>query len=772
MTRKSPAGKKKTAPAKAAQGPRRSWRRQLLRLSVVVLVVGLAGLAWLDALVRERFDTHQWKVPARVYARPVELYQGRELTRAQLRRLLALMRYRQDPALERPGSYAFSGNRLLLHTRGFQTMEDGEPARRLRLTLGEHSLEELATAGGKAVTLARLEPLQIGSIHPGHRQDRVMVRLEEVPEPLLEMLLAVEDRRFYEHHGLSPRGLARALVANVRAGGIAEGGSTLTQQLVKNFWLTNERSIARKLVEMPMALLLELHYDKERILEAYLNEVYLGQDGSRAIHGMGLAARFWFGRSLAELETHQFALLVGMLKGPGAYDPRRRPERALERRQTVLDVALREGVITAQEREQYGRRGLDVVPLGESALYAFPGFLDLVRRQLARDYPPEVLSRDGLQIQSTLDVLAQIAAENALTGFFRDGAPEQLNGAVVMTAPEQGDVLALVGNKAPRMAGFNRALDAVRPIGSLVKPAVVLAALERRRHYHLGTAVADEPVEVKMANGDIWAPQNYDRQSRGRIALLEALVDSRNQAIARLGLDLGVGEVADTLQRLGVRRKIPHYPSILLGSLELSPFEVSLMYQTLATGGFYTPLRSITDVMDADGETLARYPVSTEAVVDEAPAWLIQWALQQVVKEGTGRHVGERLPALGIAGKTGTSDGFRDSWFAGFSGSRLAVVWLGRDDNRDTRYTGSSGALRIWTRMMERVPQRPLVLTPPDNVREVWLDRDSGALSGPGCGDAVRYPLIESSIPTETTACGKAGQVKKGVFKWFKGFFD
>jgi penicillin-binding protein 1B len=738
----------------------------------VLLVMGLAGTAWLDALVRERFESHQWKLPARVFARPVELYQGRELTREHFRRLLSLMRYREAPGASTPGSYAFSSRRLLLHTRGFQGLDGEEPARQLRLLIDDGRIRELSRGNGDPVSLARLEPLQIGSIHPGHREDRVLLPLDEVPGPLVKMLLAVEDRAFYEHHGLSLRGLARAMVANIRAGGIAEGGSTLTQQLVKNFWLTNERSILRKLIEMPMALLLELHYDKDAILEAYINEVYLGQDGSRAIHGMGLGAQFYFGQPLSELQPHQHALLVALLKGPSYYDPRRNPQRALERRNTVLQVAHEQGLIGKGELVDYRQRGLEVVPRGESALYAFPAFVDLVRRQLARDYPPEVLSREGLNIQSTLDVMAQIAAEDALTEFFREGRPEPLNGAVVMTAPEQGDVLALVGNKAPRTAGFNRALDAVRPIGSLVKPAVVLTALEQPERYHLGTIVEDEAVSLTLPNGDVWEPQNYDRTSQGRIPMLQALVQSRNQAVARLGLELGLDSVVDTLQRLGVRREIRPYPSVLLGSLELSPFEVAVVYQTLAAEGFYTPLRSITDVLDRDGKPLARYPVATEQVVDAGPAWLIQWALQQVVARGTAQYAGERLPALHLAGKTGTSDAFRDSWFAGFSGSRLTVVWLGRDDNETTAFTGSSGALRVWTELMTRTPQRPLMLTPPAAVREVWLDRESGALSGPGCGNVARYPLLEVSMPEETTACGKAGQVKRGVMKWFKGLFD
>lgn len=757
---------------KASRRPSGRPRRLWLKLSAVVLVLGLVVLVWLDAFVRQRFESHQWRVPARVHARAVELYEGRDLERRDLRRLLGLMRYREQAGAPSPGSYVFSGNTVLLHSRGFGG-DDGEPARRLRLTLDDGRIARLDVIGGGDTAIARLEPLQIGSIHPGHREDRVLVRLDEVPDILVETLLAVEDRGFYDHHGISLRGLTRAMLANIRAGGIAEGGSTLTQQLVKNFWLTRERSIARKLVEIPMALLLELHYSKDEILEAYLNEVYLGQDGARAIHGMGLAARFYFGQPLSELESHQFALLVGLLKGPSLYDPRRRPDNARARRDTVLRLAHEEGVISSAALARYQRRGLEVVPRGESALYAFPAFVDLVRRQLARDYSPEDLSGDGLVIQSTLDVLAQIAAESALSGFFdSEKLPDALNGAVVMTAPDRGDVLALVGDKAPRTAGFNRALDAVRPIGSLVKPALVLTALERPRHYHLGTRIIDDEIEVTMEDGRVWSPSNYDMESMGAMPMLDALTASRNQAMARLGLDLGLGAVIDTLNRLGVRRDMPRYPSLLLGSLELTPFEVAVMYQTLASGGFRTPLRSITEVRDPEGNTVARYPISTEAVIDPGPAFLVQWALQQVMEQGTGRYAAERLPGLTLAGKTGTSDAFRDSWFAGFSGNRLAVVWLGRDDNMPTGFTGSSGALPVWTDIMHRLPQQPVEVRPPASIQWVWLDEDGERLSASGCPGARRYPLLEASIPEASTACGGAGRAGKGVMRWFKGLFD
>jgi penicillin-binding protein 1B len=745
-------------------------RHLWLKLAAVVLVLALVGLAWMDAFVRERFAGHEWQLPARVFAQPVDLYQGRELARDDLRRLLELMRYQERTGAPEPGTYAFSGTRVQLHTRGFGE-SDGEPARKLRFRLTDGTLGSLETASGASVDIARLAPLQIGSIHPGHREDRVLVKLEDVPDTLVRTLLAVEDRRFREHWGLSLRGIARAFVANIKAGGIVEGGSTLTQQLVKNFWLTRERSIARKLIEMPMAMLLELHYSKDAILEAYLNQVYLGQDGSRAIHGMGLGAQFYFGRSLDELEPRHYALLVGLLKGPGQYNPRRNPQAARQRRNTVLRVARDQGVISAAEFKQQRRQDLGVVPRGESALYAFPAFVDLVRRQLAQQYSPGELGGEGLRIQTTLDVLAQIAAESALRSFFEQSdRAKSFNGAVVMTAPESGNVQALVGDKRTRRAGFNRALDARRSVGSLIKPAVVLTALEKPDRYHLGTRVRDEPVEVQLDNGRTWAPENYDLESMGPMPMLDALTQSRNQAMARLGLDLGVSSVVDTLQRLGVNRDLKPYPS--LGGVEMTPFEVAAWYQTLAGDGFHTPLRAITEVRNRAGERVARYPVSTRAAVDAGPAFVMQWALQQVVQQGTGRYAAEQLPGLKAAGKTGTSDSFRDAWFAGFSGNRLAVVWLGRDDNGAIGLTGSSGALPVWTDLMQRLPQRPLNLQPPESVEWVWLDEDGDRLSASGCPGARRYPLLRASMPDQATACGKAGEVGEGVMEWFKGWFD
>ena len=774
--KKSPArSRRQPNRKKRSSGQQRRWFSWSFvgKAALVCLVLGAAGLAYLDALVRERFDAHVWQLPARVYARPVELYEGRVLSREDMLKLLDLMRYRRDSRAATPGSYAVQGNSLLLHTRGFNDSDGGEKAERIRLSLSGGQIRSLEAGGDR---LARLEPLQIGSIHPQHAEDRVLVPLDKVPPLLVEMLIATEDQAFYDHHGISLRGLARAMLANIKAGRLVQGGSTLTQQLVKNFWLTSERTLSRKLLEMPMAMLLELHYSKEQILEAYLNEVYLGQDGARAIHGMGLGAQFLFGRPLEELEPHHLATLVALLKGPSWYDPRRHPERSLERRNTVLKVALNEGALSKADYDKYSNRSLEVVPRGASALYAFPAFIDLVRRQLARDYPPEVLSDEGLRIHSTLDVLAQLAAEGALRDHLDRRDPDEtkkLNGAVVVVAPAQGDVLALVSNRSSREAGFNRALDAQRPIGSLAKPAVVLSAVSQPKQWSLATQVEDGPVQVTLPNGTTWSPQNFDNQSRGAMPVVDVLTYSRNQGTARLGLDVGLDKVAGTMNTLGVTRNIPLYPSILLGSLELTPFEVAMMYQPLSTGGFSTRLRSITDVLDKEAKPLARYPVNTDEVVDAGPAFLTQWAMQQVVEKGTGRAARASLPQdLKVAGKTGTSNDFRDAWFAGFSANHLAVVWVGRDDNRNAGITGSSGALPVWAQLMGKLPQRSLSQTPPAGVEWVWMNPDGKRVSAEGCGDARRYPMLEASIPQDSDGCGSVKEAGKGIKGWFKGLFD
>jgi len=753
-------------------------KKKIFFLFVLIgLVVTSVTVVYLDSVVCDRFEGKRWKMPARVYARPLDIYPGRKLTPSQMVSELALLGYREIPQPREPGTFRLRHQVLELVTRSFRFGDGLDASASLSVTFADgrvKALQNRSTHG--ALQLVRLEPALIGGIYPGKNEDRVLVKLDEVPQHVVDALIAVEDRRFYSHHGLDPRGIARAVFATA-SGKSVQGGSTLTQQLVKNFFLTPERTLRRKLTEMVMAVLVELHYSKEEILETYINEVYLGQDGNRAIHGFGLASSYYFDKPLAYLGLPETALLVGLLKGPSFYSPRNQPQRALGRRNLVLTMMAAEGFITEQQLGAAKKSPLGVIDRPPRGTSPYPAFLSLVHRQLERDYRDENLSSEGLQIFTTLDPQVQLAAEHALSKrldrlekAYKKPA-DSLQGAVLVTSTQNAEVQAVVGDRDPRYKGFNRALDAMRPIGSLIKPVVYLTALQQKGKYTLATRLDDSSLVYRQAGAEDWKPGNYDHEFHDQVLLRDGLINSYNVSTARLGLEVGVSKVMANLRRLGVERELPEFAASVLGANALSPQEVTQVYQTLAGGGFRTPLRAIREVLTAEGEPLQRYPLNVEQVIDPAPLYLLTVAMQDVVSSGTARWLENYLPpALDIAGKTGTTDDFRDSWFAGFSGDRLAVVWIGRDDNEPTGLTGASGALTVWGEMMARLDPEPLILLEPDNIERVWIDQASGLRSAAGCRGAIELPFISGTAPEEAVPCGR-GSVKKSVKSWFERIF-
>ncbi|HEC15613.1 MAG TPA: penicillin-binding protein 1B [Sedimenticola sp.] len=766
MIRRSPRGKRKRKKTtRRRKSPKASWlRRWLLYTGLALGLAGAAYAAYLDYVVRREFAGKRWAVPARVYGRPLELYPGALLTPDQLVDELGRLGYDKVRYPRKAGAYSRNRSRFLIRTRPFTFWDGRRPGQFLDIRFSGTRLAALKTAAGKSLTLARLEAPAIGSIYPAHNEDRVLVRRRDLPDLLVQALVATEDRSFYRHPGVDARAIARAIWANLRAGGVVQGGSTLTQQLVKNFFLTRERSLWRKANEAVMALLLERRYSKDEILEAYANEIYLGQDGKRAIHGFGLASHYYFRRPLRELDLPRLALLVALVRGPSYYDPRRHPRRALKRRNLVLDIMRKQGIITAARAEKAARAGLGVTATKGGAEGHYPAFMDLVRRQLHRDYRKEDLTSEGLRIFTTLDPWLQKQAESALAGQLRalekerKKPPGTLEAAAVIAGSESGEVLALVGGRKAGFAGFNRALDAVRPIGSLVKPAVYLAALGQPARYNLLSPLEDTPLRLQGPDGRIWAPDNYDHKSHGSVPLHQALARSYNLATVRLGMAVGLDRVGDTLKQLGLKRPFDLYPSLLLGALSLSPLEVAQLYQTLAAGGFRTPLRAIREVQTAEGEPLQRYPLTVRQAVPAGPVFLVNLALQEAVRNGTGRGLARYLPPeMHIAGKTGTTDDLRDGWFAGFSGDKVAVVWVGRDDNKPAGLSGSQGALRVWGSIMRRAGPAPLDLLMPDSVEQLWIDPRTGLRTSPDCPGAVPAPFLAGSAPREGSPCAAPG---------------
>ncbi|MCM0614366.1 penicillin-binding protein 1B [Marinobacter sediminum] len=765
----------KKSPRKSSNSGRRPWFwRFFFRASAIGLVLLAGWMIYLDAVVTSRFEGRRFEVPSRVYARPLELYDGAGISSGALERELQLSGFRKGDG-DKAGSYRRNGGHFVISTRGFRFPDGEESRRKLALNIYGDRIRDFSVRSGDASPIVRLEPAQIGGIYPSHKEDRILVQLEEIPALLPTALMAVEDRNFYDHFGIAPLSIARAMLANIRAGQIVQGGSTLTQQLVKNFFLTRDQTLLRKGNEALMSILLELHYEKGDILETYLNEVYLGQAGTRSINGFGLASQFYFGESLKDLDVHQIALLIGMVKGPSYYNPRRHPERAMKRRNLVISEMEEAGLIESARAAQ--ARGL---PLGvsERPSYSenrYPAYIDLVRRHLARDYREADLQSEGLRIFTTLNPAIQYAAEFAVTDVLprlsRGETRKALEAALVVTSKDSGEVLALVGGRDPNFAGFNRALDANRPIGSLIKPFIYLSALAQPERYTLITPVLDKAFTLEFDDGQRWQPKNYDEKERGEVQLHKALSHSYNLPAVRVGLDIGVNVVKETLQAFGVTSDISEYPSMLLGAVAMNPVTVAQMYQGLATSGFNTPLRTIREVTDANGEALTRYSLEVDQVADPVAVHLVQYAMQETMQEGTGKSAYYTVPdELALAGKTGTTDDGRDSWFAGFSGDLLAVAWVGRDDNGPTSLTGASGALPVWSRFMAQVPQHSLSPVVPDGVNYYWVNGERQALTREHCDNARLVPFISGSEPTQEVSC--SGNLQRRIKGWFEGLFQ
>ncbi|MCP4324375.1 MAG: penicillin-binding protein 1B [Alteromonadales bacterium] len=736
----------------------------LFTLSILVFI---GFILVLDNTIRSTFSDRGWSIPSTVYARTLEIYVGATVKPEDLRLELQQLGYQFVSTLTGPRQVVFQQNGIEIYSEGFQFSDELTSAQKIKITIQNNIVVELESEDNS--DLVRLEPISIGGIYPDHNEDRLLIQLSQVPETLQHMLVAVEDSEFYQHWGISPKGIVRALVANFRQGGISQGASTLTQQLIKNYYLSAEQTYSRKAKEAIMALSMELHFEKNEILQAYMNEIYLGQDGPRAIHGFGLASQYYFKRPIDQLSLDQQAMLVALVRGASYYNPWRNPERALTRRNLVLDIAVREGFLDRKLAEKAKQKPLTMEDKTVASNQRYPAYLDLVRRQLKSDYKAEDLSGNGLSIFTHFDPLVQSTAEKSLQQFIKKQKQKTLQGAVVITRPNTGEVIAIIGGKNSKFAGFNRALDAQRQVGSLIKPAVYLTALQQPEKYNLATLISDESYTLTQNDGQQWSPKNYDKKDHGEVLLYQGLANSYNQSTARLGNELGLSAIQQTIQQLGGEHREQLLPSMTLGAVDMAPLEVAQIYQTLAADGFYTPLLTIAAVVDGQGKALNSYPLQVEQRFERQTMYQLRYAMLAVTHEGTGKALQWLLPDFSVAGKTGTSNNLRDSWFAGFSGDMMAVVWLGRDDNQNAGLTGSSGALRVWADIFKKRSILAIQNIPPNNINISWVDKNSGVGSQPHCSNSVAIPFIEGQQPNIEIRCRK-GLGK--VLDWFESLAD
>jgi penicillin-binding protein 1B len=743
------------------------WRISLL---VLGLTIGIGGpYLWkLDKQVREQFAQLQWQVPTRIFARPLFVADGVRLNPEAMELELTAASYRNDGVGQLPGTFNRDGGKFTLTTRSFTDMDGPVRERQLVVVISAgRVLSVQDPVSKKRLESARLDPARIATLYGNSEEERRLVRLEEVPPLIVSGLQAVEDRNFKNHHGIDPKGLMRAIWVNIREGEFQQGASTLTQQMVRSLFLSNTKTISRKLKEAAYALIIEARFDKKRILEAYLNQAYLGQQGQQSVHGIAAGSEFWFGRDLNSLRTEDMALLIGIIQGPAYWDPRKHPERAFIRRATVLNVWQELGLITKAEADRAKATPLGISAKPGVAKNRNPAFMDLVRRQLARDYPADALKGAGMTVHTSLAPSVQMLSEKAvidtLSKIQRKQGPT-LQAGMVVTDSQNGEVLAMVGNKNVDQPGFNRALEAQRPVGSLLKPFVYLLAFAQPDQYSLASWVDDSPVEVTQPNGKTWRPGNSDGKSHGTVTMSSALAHSYNQATVRVGMEVGPDRLSELLKVLGGLQSEPR-PSLILGSIDLSVFSMTQMYQFLASGGRIQPLRAVRGVLDPKGKAVNRYDFNSDAAQegDAIASRLVTLGLQQVVTNGTGSALlNDGLGPLQSAGKTGTSNDGRDSWFAGYTGDHLAVVWVGNDENKTTGLYGATGAMKIWSSLFSKLPTRPLAVSG-EGIEWAWLDGADYATTEDNCPGARRAAFVAGYLPKEHKTC-----VESSWLDWFK----
>lgn len=733
------------------------WRSRLLTwgLAVAALLLGflIPYMLYLNHQVGERFGKLRWQVPTRVYARPLTLRDGLAMDAQTLKTELDAASYHGGDG-KRAGTYARNGSRWHISSRGYNDVDGRVAPARLEVTLSGGEVIAIRDLGSrKALRSARLDPARIATLYGQQQEERRLVRIEEVPELLVTGLQAVEDRDFNHHMGVDLSGMLRAVFVNVKSGGdTRQGASTLTQQLARSglLGIGKEQTYTRKFKEILFALLLELRYDKRTILEAYFNQVDLGQRGAQAIRGVAAASEFWFGRELRDLSTEHIALMIGLVKGPSWYNPRRNPERATERRNFVLGKMHESGLIDDKEYQRALKAPLGVTEnAGNVAANRFPSYVDLVRKQLARDYPADSISGAGLSVMSGMSPSAQGYAEGAVARTLKSvgskGRPP-LQAGLVMTDVHNGDVLAVVGSRNFTEQGFNRAVDAKRPVGSLLKPFVYLLALAQPDKWSLASTISDAPVTVSLGRGRDWKPRNSDNRSHGTVRVVDALAQSYNQATVRLGMDVQPQRLAALINTLaGIQSE--GQPSLILGAVDQSPYAMAQLYQFLASDGEIQPLHAVRGVLDSQGRTIKRYDSAPPPAQkgDAVAARLVGTALQYAVNSGTGRPlIRDGLGRLSPAGKTGTSNDGRDSWFAGYTGDHLAVVWVGNDQNKETGLYGATGGMRVWSDIFARLPSASLRI-PSDGLDWQWVE--GGHSTDPGCPGARRFAFVAGYAP-------------------------
>jgi|WetSurMetagenome_2_1015567.scaffolds.fasta_scaffold00805_9 penicillin-binding protein 1B len=744
---------------KNKNNPRRFLLRILPLLVVLLIPLFLSGyFFYLYIEVKQRFESRRWSIPSRVFSAAIPIYPGQSLSISGMKKILQERRYKE--AIKEPlqaGEYKLGRDCITAYLREFRYPGHVLPAQRVEFTFQQSSLVKMIS-GQVELAFLELEPLEIVRLFGPERKSRLLINIKQVPAYLMDGVLAIEDHRFYEHRGVDWWGTLRAFYTDIVARRVVQGGSTITQQLVKNYFLEPERTLKRKIQEASMAVVLEALYDKDAILEMYMNEIYMGQRGSVAIHGMGEAAINYFGRNVEDLTLAECATLAGMIRAPNSYSPVANPEASRERRNVVLRRMLDLGMVSAIEYEK-ARGEPWIVSATKNPRDVAPYYVDYVRQQLRVLYDEKILGSEGLSIHTVLHPEMAVAADIAL----REELPllekelsestdtssvsGPLQGVIIAVQPKTGDVLALIGGRDYAASNFNRALSAHRQPGSAILPFVYLTALDR---FTLASWIKDEPVTYTV-NGIRWSATNWDDRYRGPVLFRDALEQSLNAATVNLALAVGLEKIITMIHNLGIESPIQPVPSLAVGDFEVTPLELAKAYAALDNDGQKPFLLSVKEVVTEMGEIQERRSVEIVPVTTPARAFLITDILAGAAQSrnlGIIRGLGVDVPC---AVKNGVSSDYRDSWFVGYTTDLLVVVWVGYDDGRPVRLSLSQGAARIWARFIHEVRPwiHPQEFRPPPGIAQRLICLESGKLAATRCREQRLEVFLSDGVPKE-----------------------
>ena len=766
--------------------PSKAKRRfPFFKLLIALTLVSLTAVAiygWhLAVQVDRRFSARRWQIPSTVYSDITLLYPGQRLNLALFKQKLKALGYREVPGRPRhKGQVRISKKVLEIYLHDLSTPNRTRPGFLANIRLSGDRIRVIEPSGRRDfLPLLELEPEELGQFYGAERQRRRLVSIQQIPRHFVRAVLAAEDNSFYEHYGFDPAGILRAIYVNLRHGQIRQGASTITQQLAKNYFLSPERSFQRKFNELLLAVIMELMYSKDTLLEIYLNEIYLGQNGSVAVNGIGEAAIFYFGKPVEQLSLIESATIAGLIKAPNHYSPHTDKTRSQKRRNTVLKAMHANGWLTRKVLEKSIRQPVRTVefrPLRRRAPY----FMDYLSRQLGALYAPETLSSQGFSVYTTLDTQVQMAAEQALVqglsqmekrnGRLKSKDPNRrLQGAIIVMQPKTGYVLAMVGGRNYGVSQYNRITQSSRQPGSAFKPFVYLSALKR---FTPADRISNAPATYTV-NGKDWRPQNYSEDSEPEVSVRSALARSLNLATVDLAMNTGLDSIVDMSGRFGFSTPIKAYPSLALGAFEVLPLEMARAYCAFAADGILPYPLSLKDVVDETGQVLQRTHINIEQVITPAEAFLITSMLQSVVTDGTARALAKWPIDFAVAGKTGTTNDFKDGWFVGYTPDLLALVWVGFDHGESIRASGSASALPIWANLVAAIPHISTGASfhRPEGIVAHTVCSKSGQLAVRSCPEPINEHFLADRPPDEKCPLHHQRGTMEKMFDAFKNIF-